>query len=59
MKKVSVLLLLLSVLFMFSCKSAPKQKEEKPAEPEKTQEQEVVKEETDKKAEEKNMPDDY
>ncbi|EMB39800.1 OmpA family protein [Treponema denticola] len=59
MKKVRVLLLLLSVLFMFSCKSAPKQKEEKPAEPEKTQEQEVVKEETDKKAEEKNMPDDY
>lgn len=59
MKKVRVLLLLLSVLFMFSCKSAPKQKEEKPAEPEKTQEQEVVKEETDKKANEKNMPDDY
>ena len=59
MKKVRVLLLLLSVLFMFSCKSAPKQKEEKPAEPEKTQEQEIVKEETDKKAEEKNMPDDY
>ena len=53
MKKVRVLLLLLSVLFMFSCKSAPKQKEEKPAEPEKTQEQEVVKEETDKKTEEK------
>lgn len=58
MKKVRVLLLLLSVLFMFSCKSAPKQKEEKPAEPEKTQEQEVV-EETDKKANEKNMSDDY
>ena len=58
MKKVRVLLLLLSVLFMFSCKSAPKQKEEKPAEPEKTQEQEVVKEETEK-ANEKNMPDDY
>ncbi|UTC82558.1 OmpA family protein [Treponema denticola] len=58
MKKVRVLLLLLSVLFMFSCKSAPKQKEEKPAEPEKTQEQ-VVKEETDKKANEKNMSDDY
>ena len=44
---------------MFSCKSAPKQKEEKPAEPEKTQEQEVVKEETDKKAKEENMSDDY
>lgn len=35
---------------MFSCKSAPKQKEEKPAEPEQTQEQEAVKEETDKTA---------
>ena len=54
MKKVRVLLLLLSVLFMFSCKSAPKQKEEKPAEPEKTQEQEVVKEEPVKKTDSKD-----
>lgn len=54
MKKIRVLLLLLSVLFMFSCKSAPKQKEEKPAEPEKTQEQEVVKEEPVKKTDSKD-----
>ncbi|UTC67996.1 MULTISPECIES: OmpA family protein [unclassified Treponema] len=58
MKKVRVLLLLLSVLLLFSCKSAPKQ-EEKPAEPEKVQEQEMVKEETDKKAEQKDMQDDF
>ncbi|AIN94530.1 OmpA family protein [Treponema putidum] len=58
MKKVRLLLLLFVVAFLFSCKSAPKQKEEKPDEMEKIQQQESVKEEPDKKAEQKVISDD-